>query len=355
MKLLIGWLIFATACSMFDGGVHSDPFDEHTVDGGDGTVDCGSSGRPDECGSWTTVTGMPTARAELAATTGADGTIYAIGGTVDLSEWHPVAIVEAYTPGLDSWIELPPMPTARQWLGATTGTDGRIYAIGGQEVDGSVSAAVEAYTPSSQTWSSLAPLPTPRYGLAVATDSQGHIYAFNGIDSNNLETYLVEVYDPTTNTWSDNRPPTVFPRAFFGLATFGDNVILVGGIGDATLAQVSTFNVSEGNSSALNIPPMLTPRTDLAVAATDDDLFAIGGHLGDNTQGIDPDQVFATVEGVAGSAPNATWFVASSMQTARAGLAAATSGGTIYAIGGRTAVYDGLVATMETFTPPTAR
>src|SRR5262249_55258931 len=44
-------------------------------------------------GSWTAVAGMPTARSGLAAALGADGRIYAIGGT---NAGNTLATVEAY-------------------------------------------------------------------------------------------------------------------------------------------------------------------------------------------------------------------------------------------------------------------
>src|SRR5207302_4087591 len=78
---------------------------------------------------WSTVASMPTARAALAAVTGADGRIYAIGGFSATRGF--VNTVEAYTPSTNSWSTVAPMPTPRALLAATTGPDGRIYAIGG--------------------------------------------------------------------------------------------------------------------------------------------------------------------------------------------------------------------------------
>ncbi len=71
---------------------------------------------------------MPTARNVLAAATGPDGRIYAIGG-------HPVGPnlnpAEAYDTKTNAWTPVASMPTMRGELTAATGPDGRIYVIGG--------------------------------------------------------------------------------------------------------------------------------------------------------------------------------------------------------------------------------
>jgi hypothetical protein len=64
--------------------------------------------------TWTTVAPMPTARLALAAVTGTDGTIYAIGG----EDWNgftrvPFSNMEAYNPATNTWKTLASMPTAR--------------------------------------------------------------------------------------------------------------------------------------------------------------------------------------------------------------------------------------------------
>jgi N-acetylneuraminic acid mutarotase len=62
------------------------------------------------------------------------------------------------------------MPTARAYLGAVLGGDGRIYVIGGYNDNGYLSA-VDAYDPSTNAWSAVAPLEIARAGLAVASVS----------------------------------------------------------------------------------------------------------------------------------------------------------------------------------------
>ncbi len=100
-------------------------------------------------GSWATKSRMPTARQFLAAATGLDGRIYALGGFVvdpaDPRSEQRSRIVEAYTPSTDTWRTVQEMPTARSNLAAAWGPDGRIYAIGG--LTGSTSpGGIESFT-----------------------------------------------------------------------------------------------------------------------------------------------------------------------------------------------------------------
>jgi N-acetylneuraminic acid mutarotase len=143
--------------------------------------------------SWTAVAPMPTARYALAAATGRDGRIYAIGGSNGSGF---LATVEAYTPGTNSWAAVAPMPTARNFLAAATGRDGKINAIGGRGYNGRTFeylSTVEAYTPGTNSRTAVAPMSTARSALAAATGRDGRIYAIGGSNGNYLST--VEAYD----------------------------------------------------------------------------------------------------------------------------------------------------------------
>src|SRR5207253_6298518 len=87
-------------------------------------------------------------RSFSAAALGPDGHIYVIGGTKggssDSSNF--LHTVEAYDPTTDTWTcsigdincatslqTIAPMPTQREALGAATGPDGQIYAVGGAQ------------------------------------------------------------------------------------------------------------------------------------------------------------------------------------------------------------------------------
>src|SRR5439155_19023786 len=107
----------------------------------------------------------------------------------------PVSTVEAYTPATNSWATVAPMATGREGLAAATGPDGLVYAIGGTNTGESTSLnTVEAYPPGTNGWVTAASMPTARFLLAAATGPDGRIYAIGGNDSSS-NINIVEAYD----------------------------------------------------------------------------------------------------------------------------------------------------------------
>lgn len=253
------------------------------------TWDC-SVGDPSSGCSSATIAPMPTARAWLAVATGANGRIYAIGGgTVGAA----FSTMEAYDPATNTWSTLAPMPTPRFGLAAASGPDGRIYAVGGRNPS-TVFNTVEAYDPATNTWAcsagdtspgcsstTLAPMPTARAFLAAAAGPDGRIYAIGGDNASSLDT--VEAYDPATNTWSRMAPmPT--PRGELAAATGADGRIyaiggasLIGGVIGASLNTVEAYDPVSNSWNA--VAPLLTPRTDPAAATgRDGRIYTLGGY-----------------------------------------------------------------------------
>jgi hypothetical protein len=197
-------------------------------------------------GFWTFAANMPTFRSDLAAATGPDGRIYAMGG---LAASNQTNIVEAFDPAANRWTAVALMPTARSGLAAVTGTDGRIYAIGGQDFSGQAVATVEAYKPATNTWVTLANMPTPRFGLAAALGPDGRIYAIGGATTTGFPLNTVEAYTPASNSWTtvDNLPT---PRKALAAVTGSDGRIYA--IGGSTaagpVATVEAFTVVPPNS-----------------------------------------------------------------------------------------------------------
>lgn len=116
---------------------------------------------------WSAVASMPTARERVAAAE-YDGLIYVAGGsngsTPDMSS--PLKTFESYHPATNTWKTLAHMPTRRDGPAAVTGTDGRIYVLGGLG-DSVFLSSVEAYDPATNKWTSVTPMNTPRGGVAA--------------------------------------------------------------------------------------------------------------------------------------------------------------------------------------------
>jgi N-acetylneuraminic acid mutarotase len=159
--------------------------------------------------TWTQVASLPSSRYNAGVTVGTDGTIYSMGsqdtGTNTISNE-----VDAYNPKTNTWTVLPPMPDARYALAAATGKDGTIYALGGQSgtYPYPTSGEVDAYNPVTQTWTVLGhSLPTPREDLAAATGTDGTIYAIGGDNfsgnTGEVDTYLPPGKGANTATVAD--------------------------------------------------------------------------------------------------------------------------------------------------------
>jgi N-acetylneuraminic acid mutarotase len=133
--------------------------------------------------------------------TGPDGRIYVIGGVAEGRPPQATNSVEVYSPATNRWSSGAPLPEARAGLSAVTGTDGRIYAIGGSPEPTGVTTlsgaappalgTVEMYDPHTNRWSRGPSLRVPRYDLAAVMAPDGKIYAIGGANSNAVETLQV--------------------------------------------------------------------------------------------------------------------------------------------------------------------
>jgi N-acetylneuraminic acid mutarotase len=302
--------------------------------------------------TWVDVASMSTGRSGLAATAGRDGRIYAIGGFPPQNTGNgSLNTVAAYTPATNSWASVAPMPTARAVLAAATGSDGRIYAIGGNILGFNfhdVFNTVEAYTPATNSWSSVAPMPTARFGLAATAGGDGRIYALGGTGNGVLNT--VEAYSPGTNRWATVAPMAT-ARTDFAAATGPDGrIYAIGGNGKAGggLSTVEAYTPSTNRWAT--VASMPTVRANLAAATGPDGrIYAIGG------------SAKTCCDTVAAYTPATnTWVIVASMPTGGSGLGAATGpDGRVYAIGAGSGgniveAYDTKLSPVSSSTSPSA-
>jgi N-acetylneuraminic acid mutarotase len=156
---------------------------------------------------WEYVTPLPAVRGYLAAATGLDGTIYAIGGMYGSDNYH--VDVYAYDPVANTWTPVAPLNYKRALFAAATGQDGKIYAIAGwfqynPQYAGVPDNRVEVYDPATNVWSEIARMQTKRYHLAAAAVGE-KIYVIGGRPYGGDYTYgerRVNIYDPNDGTWS---------------------------------------------------------------------------------------------------------------------------------------------------------
>jgi hypothetical protein len=293
---------------------------------------------------------MPTPRSGLAAATGTNGFIYAIGGGI-VHGWYgqmgppPVtyATNEAFDPATNSWATMAPLLTSRAMLAAVRGADGRIYTFGGWNGT-TESNAVEIYDTASNTWTAGAFMPTARHGLAASLGHDGKIYVAGG-GVNSFPSSVLEVYDPMANSWSTSgncdggtTTPICMPGTAGGIAgaTGLDGHIYVFGQGlfnGACTESGNTFNYNPTANSWTSVnSSQITPRTDLAgVAGLDGRMYSIGG------SGFCISYYNNQVESFLGGATS--WGSVPSLPLPVGGLAAATGlDGRIFVVGGQTNV-----------------
>jgi hypothetical protein len=291
--------------------------------------------------AWQTLPALPAPRMCLAAATGADGTIYAIGG-----EWInglAQSSVYAYTPGVDTaWRTMPSLPAPRMCLAAATGADGTLYAIGGEDntMGGTpqVQASVYALKPGTDTaWRTAPSLPYPRVFLGAATDNNGTIYAmggsgfYGGYPAANVSAYN-PAYDTVWKSWGG------LPARYAFAATTGADgtVYAIGGLGNpdsnnvsSNLSSVYAFNPSTISWSAIASLPVVTSAL-AAVTGAGGTLYAIGGNV---NQPSGQTMVYAYTPG-----EDSVWRPSPPLPAGPQPLAweAATAGkdGTLYVLGG---------------------
>ena len=91
--------------------------------------------------------------------------------------------MECYSPTLNKWTNVAPMPTARWVSAAAQGPNGRLFVMGGLGAGGTALATVESYNPNLDAWSTVVSMPTARFGLAAAAGFDGRIYAYGGANT----------------------------------------------------------------------------------------------------------------------------------------------------------------------------
>jgi N-acetylneuraminic acid mutarotase len=143
-----------------------------------------------DTGGWSRGADMTHPRTDFGCVTGYDGRIYVFGGYgEDGTSDGYLSSADVYDPVADIWAPIASMNIIRYSVAGALGADGRIYAIGGS-VGSGAPTSVEAYDPGSDIWSFVASMATGRDGFAAVLGPDGRIYAIGGSGLSSVEAYI---------------------------------------------------------------------------------------------------------------------------------------------------------------------
>jgi N-acetylneuraminic acid mutarotase len=249
----------------------------------------------------------------------------------------------------------------RQNEAATAAVDGRIYVMGGFEVDSTkVVPLVQVYDVAKNEWSEGIPLPEPLHHAAAAVVG-GKIYLIGGFRNNFAQREPVDtvwMFDPAANTW-EKRAPLPAARGALWAAAIGDRIYAAGGEhylpgapppkpGErATYEPVADFAVYDTTSDRWEtLPPMHYRRDHVLAAAINGRFYAVGGR-------DRPKYDLAVMEEYDPAAR--AWTERAPMPTGRSGGNGAVLNGQFYIFGGEgnPASPLGVYGEVEAFDPAT--
>jgi microcystin-dependent protein/N-acetylneuraminic acid mutarotase/lipopolysaccharide export system protein LptA len=202
------------------------------------------------------------------------GRIYLINGSTSTVR---------YDPSTGTVTALAAMPGAFSvGVAAATGADGRIYAFGGSSPGNTFTTNAQVYDPGTDTWSSIAASPLPVVDGSAVVDGT-LIYLVPGISFALTEVReIVQVYDTVNNTWSQIAEPTEVQDPVAGIVD--GKLVIAGGISGAnqtTLTQI--YDPANGTWTSGPALPTATSASGRGLISDGSQLFVVGGH-GSNEQ-----------------------------------------------------------------------
>jgi hypothetical protein len=305
--------------------------------------------------AWSPGPSLNTARFDLGAATGGNGTIFAIGGTefgssVSGSDFAS-NVVEYLSPDAPQWLSGPNLPTGRTELAVVAGPDGRIYAIGGENASGTVVGTAEALTfdsaPFTAASTTLVVTP-PQTTLTAAIDSNQTTITVASTLNFPAAPFLVRIdseeLDVTAvngTTWTVTRG---FPSGTTGATPLSGSLV--------TLAKVSLIGSTETVIDVASDAGF--PTTSLPFVVTIDneqlDVTAVNGTAWTVTRGFNNTTPATHLNGATISFSNWSWQGLPAMPTPVASPAVVSFEGQIFVIGGTTAG-DQFSDLLQTFNP----
>jgi N-acetylneuraminic acid mutarotase len=243
-----------------------------------------------------------------------------------------LAAISAYGQNSGTWVPLAPLPTARQEL-ATGALNGKVYVIGGYDVDRRSTAIVEVYDPATNTWSRAHDIPRGSNHNAAAV-AAGKLYSLAGD--------AMHVYDPTADSWTEVAAPIFGHNGSPAVGVFQDKIYVAGGSSPLGSVNCEVYDPATNTWTAL--ASMSVPRHHTGGGFVGGKFYVVGGRTA-NT----PNTVNLTAVEAYDPQSN-TWEQRAPMPTGRSGIAVAAFNGELFVFGGET-VAEGVYNAVEAYNP----
>src|SRR5437867_7377055 len=279
--------------------------------------------------TWQLGAQMPEGRQELA--TGAlNGKVYVMGG-YDI-DGGSTATVQVYDSATDTWALAHSLPYAVNHNSAAV-VGGKLYSFGAG------TGEVFVYNPNNDSWAAVASSHYVHSRTAAVGVINDKIYVAGGTGTPSQRE--LEVYDPVANTWTIKAPMSV-PRNHTAGGVIGGKFYVVGGRIMSSTDALEMYDPQTNTWSTR--APMPTPRSGIAAAVVNNELWVFGGE-------DVPDLVLHAEVEVYNPVSN-SWREESDMTLPRHGIWASVIGNKIYIPGGGAgASAIGPTNTNQIFTP----
>lgn len=141
----------------------------------------------------------------------------------------------------------------------------------------SISSSAYMFDPSQGIIKTMADMPRERY-RHTASNVDGKIWVVGGRDVDDNIIREVDVYDPNTDKWST---PTTLPEnritSDLGSFSYGNSLYLVGGYDKNYTASSETLKLNTESLEYKNMAKTQMPRGDILVLRVDDFAYGVGG------------------------------------------------------------------------------
>jgi len=169
------------------------------------------------------------------------------------------------------------MPLPRTEVSAAA-VGGEIVVLGGFTIDGGASRRADAYSPARDSWRRLPDLPIGVHH-AMAVGAGGRAYVLGGYTVTG--TTLRTVFVLRNGVWRA-LPRMPFPRAAAGAGVAGGRIVVAGGIGERRRLARNAL-AFDLRTRRWSVVPGPTPREHLGVTSLGGTVYAVGGR----TAGLD--------------------------------------------------------------------